>query len=143
MRLIINNIFRSVKNHPKANFVILLNMILCTMTVFVLLQNYYFLRNHFDKHYGYEVARHYGLEMSRIAQSLFGCGIKLHSTPRAFIDIVADGMYMKNYLKILMVLLGVIAFINVLIQSIRKKMVEIAVMKVQGIRLRKVIVRTT
>ena len=64
MRLIINNIFRSVKNHPKANFVILLNMILCTMTVFVLLQNYYFLRNHFDKHYGYEVARHYGLEMS-------------------------------------------------------------------------------
>ena len=66
MRLIINNIFRSVKNHPKANFVILLNMILCTMTVFVLLQNYYFLRNHFDKHYGYEVARHYGLEMSNV-----------------------------------------------------------------------------
>ena len=64
MRLIINNIFRSVKNHPKANLVILLNMILCSMTVFVLLQNYYFLRNHFDKHYGYEVARHYGLEMS-------------------------------------------------------------------------------
>ena len=64
MRLIINNIFRSVKNHPKANFVILLNMILCTMTVFVLLQNYYFLRNHFDKHYGYEIARHFSLEMS-------------------------------------------------------------------------------
>ena len=64
MRVIINNIFRSVKNHPKANFVILINMILCTMTVFVLLQNYYFLRNHFDKHYGYEVARHYSLEMS-------------------------------------------------------------------------------
>ena len=64
MRLIINNIFRSVKNHPKANFVILLNMILCTMTVFVLLQNYYFLKDHYDIHYGNEVARHYGLEMS-------------------------------------------------------------------------------
>lgn len=64
MRVIINNIFRSVKNHPKANLVILINMILCTMTVFVLLQNYYFLSNHFDKHYGYEVARHYSLEMS-------------------------------------------------------------------------------
>lgn len=82
-------------------------------------------------------------EMSRIAQSLFGCGIKLHSTPRAFIDIVADGMYMKNYLKILMVLLGVIAFINVLVQSLKKRMVEIAVMKVQGIRLRKILFKTT
>ena len=76
------------------------------------------------------------------SRGLFGCGLKIHSTPRAFIDIVADGMYLKNYLKILMVLLGVIAFINVLIQSIRKKLVEIAVMKVQGIRLEKVIVRT-
>lgn len=82
-------------------------------------------------------------EMCLKSQGLFGCGLKIHSTPRAFIDIVADGMYLKNYLKILMVLLGSIAFINVLIQSIRKKMVEIAVMKVQGIRLRKVIVRTT
>jgi hypothetical protein len=82
-------------------------------------------------------------EMCLKSQGLFGCGLKIHSTPRAFIDIVADGMYLKNYLKILMVMLGVIAFINVLIQSIRKKMVEIAVMKVQGIRLRKVIVRTT
>ena len=82
-------------------------------------------------------------EMSRLAQSLFGCGIKLHSTPRAFIDIVADGMYMKNYLKILMVLLGVIAFINVLVQSLKKRMVEIAVMKVQGIRLRKILFKTT
>ena len=81
-------------------------------------------------------------EMCLKSQGLFGCGLKIHSTPRAFIDIVADGMYLKNYLKILMVLLGVIAFINVLIQSIRKKLVEIAVMKVQGIRLEKVIVRT-
>lgn len=81
-------------------------------------------------------------DMCLKSRGLFGCGLKIHSTPRAFIDIVADGMYLKNYLKILMVLLGVIAFINVLIQSIRKKLVEIAVMKVQGIRLEKVIVRT-
>ena len=82
-------------------------------------------------------------EMCLKSQGLFGCGIKLHSTPRAFIDIVADGMYMKNYLKILMVLLGVIAFINVLVQSLKKRMVEIAVMKVQGIRLRKLLFKTT
>ena len=82
-------------------------------------------------------------EMCLKSQWLFGCGIKLHSTPRAFIDIVADGMYMKNYLKILMVLLGVIAFINVLVQSLKKRMVEIAVMKVQGIRLRKLLFKTT
>ena len=82
-------------------------------------------------------------EMCLKSQGLFGCGIKLHSTPRAFSDIVADGMYMKNYLKILMVLLGVIAFINVLVQSLKKRMVEIAVMKVQGIRLRKLLFKTT
>lgn len=84
MRLIINNIFRSVKNHPKANFVILLNMILCTMTVFVLLQNYYFLKDHFDIHYGNEVARHYGLEMSN-DEYLAMSSDKLNKSPMYYI----------------------------------------------------------
>ena len=65
MSVVIKNIIRSVKGHPKENLTILLNMILCTMTVFVLLQNYYFLKNHFDLVYGDDViASHYSIVMS-------------------------------------------------------------------------------
>ena len=65
MKVVINNIFRSIKGHPKENFIILVNMILCTMTVFVLLQNYYFLQEHFDVVYSEnEVAHHYSIQMS-------------------------------------------------------------------------------
>ena len=42
-----------------------------------------------------------------------------------------------------MLLLGVITFASVLIQSTRKRLVEIAVMKVQGIELKKIFSRTT
>ena len=45
---------------------------------------------------------------------------------------------MKSYLKILTVLLGLTAFLSVLIQSVREMSVEIVVMKIVGIRLRKV-----
>ena len=65
MTVVIKNIIRSVKGHPKENMTILLNMILCTMTVFVLLQNYYFLKNHFDLVYGENnIASHYLIAMS-------------------------------------------------------------------------------
>ena len=58
MKVVINNIFRSIKGHPKENFIILVNMILCTMTVFVLLQNYYFLQEHFDVVYSENEVAH-------------------------------------------------------------------------------------
>ena len=82
-------------------------------------------------------------QMQEAAVKFFGCGLKLRETPKAFIDVVAGGMYMKSYLKILMLLLGVITFASVLIQSTRKRLVEIAVMKVQGIELKKIFSRTT
>ena len=65
MRFCINNLFRSVKGHPKENAVILLNMVLCTLTVFILIQNYYFLKEHFDVVYGEDqIAQHYIINMS-------------------------------------------------------------------------------
>lgn len=65
MNVVIKNIIRSVKGHPKENLTILLNMILCTMTVFILLQNYHFLKNHFDLVYGDNaIASHYLIAMS-------------------------------------------------------------------------------
>lgn len=65
MRVILNNFIRSVKGHPKENLTILINMVLCTMTVFVLLQNYYFLKNHFDLIYSDDqIASHFAIRMS-------------------------------------------------------------------------------
>lgn len=65
MIFLFRNIIRTVKGHPKENLVILVNMIMCTMTVFVLIQNYYYLKNHFDLVYGNnQVASHYMIVMS-------------------------------------------------------------------------------
>ena len=82
-------------------------------------------------------------EFYSVSEDLFGCSLIKRETPKAFIDIVAGGMYMKTYLKILLFLLGVIAFVNVLIQSVRRKFVEISVMKILGIRQKKMFLKTT
>lgn len=77
------------------------------------------------------------------SESLFGCGLKRREIPKAFVDVVAGGMYMKDYMKIIMILLGLITYINVLIQSTREKKVEISVMKIQGIHIKRMIFKTT
>lgn len=60
----------------------------------------------------------------------------------AFIEVVSGGMYMKSYLKGLLILLGIITYSSVLIQSIRENFVMIAVMKVQGIGYGKMFLKT-
>ena len=81
-------------------------------------------------------------EMLSCSESLFGCGLKRRDIPTAFIDVVSGGMYMKTYLKVLLIMLGCITFISILIQSTRQKMLKIAVMKIQGIKLEKVFANT-
>lgn len=81
-------------------------------------------------------------EMIEKSESLLGCGLKRRETPVAFIDLVSGGMYMKSYLKMLMVLLGLITFLSILIQSVREDLVKIAVMKVQGISQQKIFAKT-
>ena len=71
--------------------------------------------------------------MQQRSNELLGCGLKRREIPKAFIDVVSGGMYMKNYLKLLMCLLGCFAYLSVVIQSTREKHIEIAVMKVVGI----------
>ena len=81
-------------------------------------------------------------ELEAQSELLFGCGLKRRETPTAFIDVVAGGMYLKSYLKVLLVLLGIIAFLNVLIQSVKETYVEISVMKILGIKLRSIFLKT-
>lgn len=65
MRILYKNIIRSIKGHPKENIIILLNMVLCTMMVFILIRNYTFLQEHYDLIYKEKaIARHYRIDMS-------------------------------------------------------------------------------
>ena len=80
--------------------------------------------------------------MSTQSTNLFGCGLKRREIPMAFIEVVSGGMYMKPYLKGLLILLGIITYSSVLIQSIRENFVMIAVMKVQGIGYGKMFLKT-
>lgn len=52
MSTILNNIKRLFFQHTKSNLIILINMILSTAAIFVLLQNYYFLRQQYNEQYG-------------------------------------------------------------------------------------------
>lgn len=81
-------------------------------------------------------------DMLAKSENLFGCGLKRREIPMAFIDVVSGGMYMKSYLKVLLILLGVITFFSVIIQSTREKKIQISVMKIQGIRLQTLFAKT-
>lgn len=72
------------------------------------------------------------------SECLFGCGLRRRDIPKAFIDIVSGGMYMKSYMRIILIFLGVFTFISVLVQSIRKAHVKIAVLKIQGVRYKRI-----
>lgn len=72
------------------------------------------------------------------SDDLFGCGLRQRAIPKAFIDIVSGGMYMKSYMRIIMIFLCVFTFISVLIQSLRKACVKIAVLKIQGVRYKRI-----
>lgn len=52
MSTILNNIMRLFFQHTKSNFLILINIILSTAAIFVLLQNYYYLRQQYNEIYG-------------------------------------------------------------------------------------------
>ena len=63
------------------------------------------------------------------ANGLFGCGLKRHDIPLAFIDVVSGGMYMKTYLKILIAALMLFVFANTMIQYTERQRMKISVMK--------------
>ncbi|MCQ2535011.1 MAG: hypothetical protein MJ172_10675 [Clostridia bacterium] len=69
MIAIFNNIKRSVCQHTTANLLILINIILSTAAIFVLLQNYYYLRQQYNEQYGTtNVAKNYYVSINDIDQ---------------------------------------------------------------------------
>lgn len=76
-------------------------------------------------------------DFNNASNKYLGCGLKVRETPLAFIDVVSGGMYMKNYLKVLMVILGLFTYISVFIQTLREEHTKLAVMKLVGISMQK------
>ncbi|MBR6255064.1 MAG: ABC transporter permease [Clostridiales bacterium] len=81
-------------------------------------------------------------ELFKRSENLIGCELKQRETPTAFIDVVSGGMYLKPYLKILLLSLGVITFLSVIIQSTNRQLIKICVMKMQGVRLLRIYEKT-
>ena len=64
MRFILKNTFRSLFESPKTIILILINLVLCTSTVFIFFQNFDFVKDQFDSIY-YDkgsIARNYAVE---------------------------------------------------------------------------------
>lgn len=74
------------------------------------------------------------------AEELFGCSIKEHDIPSALIDTVSGGMYLKMYLKYIMLGLLLFTFVNILIQSLRTSRSKISILKVLGISNSKILI---
>ncbi len=65
MRFVVSSALRSIFQNPKETLLILLNMILCTATVFVFVQNYYYLKEHFSDYYDKDrIASNYMVHMN-------------------------------------------------------------------------------
>lgn len=96
MRVIYKNIIRNIVAHPKSNLIILINMMLCTATLFVLLQNYFYLKNHFDEVYDdNNIARHYYIQMTEKDMQSKLSDILNHS-PMYYVGKQVDEEIMKN-----------------------------------------------
>ncbi|MCQ2483227.1 MAG: hypothetical protein MJ153_07070 [Clostridia bacterium] len=69
MSSVLFNLKRSFLQHYKSNLLILINMILSTAAIFILLQNFYYLRQQYNEIYGTtEVAHNYQIMIENIDQ---------------------------------------------------------------------------
>lgn len=73
---------------------------------------------------------------------LLGCGLKQRGIPEAAIDTVSGGMYLKDYLKYIMIGLFIFTFANILIQHLRQHRSKIATLKVLGISNARILITT-
>ena len=63
----------------------------------------------------------YGQELDRLA------------TPQTLIDVVSGGMYLKSYLKILLLCMGIFLYLSILIQTVNANRRSLSVMKMLGV----------
>ncbi len=96
MRFVVSSALRSIFHNPKETLLILLNMILCTATVFVFVQNYYYLKEHFSDYYDKDsIASNYMVRMNVSNMHSYLDDIK-NGTPMYFVGIEVYNEIEKN-----------------------------------------------
>ena len=76
-------------------------------------------------------------EMNRKSEEVLRTTLTRRNTPVALIDIVSGGMYLKNYLKVIMVFLLIFFYGSILVMAIRFHKVKSAVLRLCGVSFRK------
>ncbi len=77
MKFYAKNLTRAVFSHPKENLIILFDLIISTAVVFVLIQNYYFLKEKHDEFFGDDrPANTYDISMDQNVMALFEADVK-------------------------------------------------------------------
>ena len=59
------------------------------------------------------------------------------ATPQTLIDVVSGGMYLKSYLKVLLLCMGIFLYLSILIQTINANRKSLEVMKVIGVSFKR------
>jgi hypothetical protein len=79
-------------------------------------------------------------EMNAKSEEVLHTTLERRNTPTALIDVVSGGMYLKDYLKIFMVLLLAFFYGSILLMAIRYHKVKAAVLRLCGVSFKRFIV---
>ena len=76
-------------------------------------------------------------EMNRKSEEVLRTTLTRRNTPVALIDVVSGGMYLKNYLKVIMVFLLIFFYGSILLLAIRFHKVKSAVLRLCGVSFKR------
>ncbi len=86
MRTVIINTYRNMFKSMKRNLTILLNMVICTSVIFILLQNYYYLKDRHDQYFkSGKIASHYDIMFADEDEGGMYSSDVLNKTPMYYI----------------------------------------------------------
>lgn len=76
-------------------------------------------------------------ELNQTSLMVYGQELDRLATPQTLIDVVSGGMYLKSYLKVLLLCMGIFLYLSILIQTINANRKSLAVMKVIGVSFKR------
>ena len=82
---------------------------------------------------GNKSMKDYFSSMKELSSKLFGVGLDRIVAPKTLFDVASGGMYLKTYLKVLVVLFFVFVYLSIVIQIFKHQNLKIAVMSIYGL----------
>jgi len=72
-------------------------------------------------------------DLNRASLTIYGQELDRLATPKTLIDVVSGGMYLKSYLKALLLCMGIFLYLSILIQTVNANRRSLSVMKMLGV----------